>query len=251
MGLSVANLAWRRRRCGRRLPWAGLAVPAVLLLAACGTSAGAPGAVPSATSPGPSVSSPSTTTQATTASASTVLPATSSVATGAAQAVQPAVPAPNCNGAPTPAVEEGPFFKRNSPERTSLLEPKVAGTPLTITGYVVGTDCKPVAHALLDFWQANAQGRYDNAGYTLRGHQFTDDEGRFTLQTIVPGDYPGRTGHIHVKVQAPNGPLLTTQLYLPGDARNRTDPLFNSATALAVHDVPGGKQATFTFVIAR
>ncbi len=43
-------------------------------------------------------------------------------------------------------------------------------------------------------------------------------QGRYTLETIVPGEYPGRTQHIHVKVQAPNGPILTTQIYFPGVA---------------------------------
>jgi hypothetical protein len=61
----------------------------------------------------------------------------------------------------------------------------------------------PAANALLDFWQANPNGAYDNTGYTLRGHQYTDANGYYTLTTIVPGIYPGRTEHIHVKVQAP------------------------------------------------
>ena len=69
-----------------------------------------------------------------------------------------------------------------------------------------------VARALLDVWHADDRGGYDTAGFRLRGHQFTDGSGRFELETIVPGLYPGRTRHIHVKVQAPNGPILTTQL---------------------------------------
>ncbi|MGH3322486.1 MAG: hypothetical protein ACRDN9_20380, partial [Streptosporangiaceae bacterium] len=49
--------------------------------------------------------------------------------------------------------------------------------------------------------------------------------------TIVPGLYPGRTRHVHVKAQAPYEPILTTQLYFPGEPRNRTDPLFNPEAA--------------------
>src|SRR5439155_4296235 len=130
---------------------------------------------------------------------------------------QASAPAPDCSGpvALTPSMTEGPYFKANSPERTSLIEPGTAGTRLTITGYVLTTDCKPIAHALLEFWQADASGQYDNAGYKLRGHQFTDEAGRCQLETIMPGLYPGRTLHIHVKVQAPNGPVLTTQLFFP------------------------------------
>ncbi len=100
------------------------------------------------------------------------------------------------------------------------------GTPLTVTGIVYSLSCTPVGHALLDFWQADYYGRYDNYGYTLRGHQYTDTMGRFSLTTIVPGLYPGRTRHIHVKVQAPYQRILTTQLYFPGEPRNNSDMLF-------------------------
>ena len=79
--------------------------------------------------------------------------------------------------------------------------------------------CKPLAGALLDFWQADDKGRYDNSGSRLRGHQFTDAEGRYRLRSVVPGLYPGRTRHIHVKVQSRDGRVLTTQLYFPGEAK--------------------------------
>jgi hypothetical protein len=149
----------------------------------------------------------------------------------------------------TPSQTEGPYYKAGSPERTSLLEPGMAGTPLTITGYVLTSDGRPVTGAWLDFWQADASGQYDNRGYTLRGHQYTDADGRFVLETIVPGEYPGRTEHIHVKVQAPNGKVLTTQLYFPGVARNATDGIFNPALLLPIEDTADGKTATFTFVV--
>jgi protocatechuate 3,4-dioxygenase beta subunit len=92
----------------------------------------------------------------------------------------------------TPAQAEGPFFKAGSPEKKNLLEEGMKGTKLTISGYVMNTGCQPVKQALLDFWQADVSGNYDKSGYTLRGHQYTDDEGRFTLQTVIPGLYPGR-----------------------------------------------------------
>ena len=144
---------------------------------------------------------------------------------------------------------EGPYFKPNSPERTSLIEPGIAGTKLTLTGYVLNTDCKPIAHALLDFWQADGKGQYDNAGYTLRGHQFTDDAGRYQLETIVPGLYPGRTEHIHVKVQAPNGRVLTTQLFFPRVASNQTDSIFDPKLLMTIQDAAEGKLGTFDFVL--
>jgi protocatechuate 3,4-dioxygenase beta subunit len=133
--------------------------------------------------------------------------------------------------------------------RTSLLQPGVTGTKITVTGQVLNTDCKPVANALVDFWHADDGGEYDNVGYKLRGHQFTDAAGRYTLTTIVPGLYPGRTRHFHVKVQAPNQRILTTQLYFPGERRNNTDRIFNPALLMAVKDATDSKIATFNFVL--
>jgi protocatechuate 3,4-dioxygenase beta subunit len=154
------------------------------------------------------------------------------------------------NQTPTPSQTEGPFFKPNTPMRASLLEPGMPGTKLVIEGSVLTTGCKPVARALLDFWQADAAGRYDNAGYRLRGHQLTDEAGRYRLETIVPAEYPGRTRHIHVKVQAPGQPALTTQLYFPDGAGNRRDSIFDPALVMRVRDVEGGKLATFDFILA-
>ncbi len=91
---------------------------------------------------------------------------------------------------------------------------------------MLSKECRPLVHALLDFWHADEQGEYDNSGFRFRGHQFTDAEGRYRLETIVPGEYPGRTRHIHVKVQAANGPVLTTQVYFPNEPRNARDGLF-------------------------
>jgi protocatechuate 3,4-dioxygenase beta subunit len=115
---------------------------------------------------------------------------------------------------------------------------------------VLSTACKPIAHALLDFWQADSNGNYDNSGFKLRGHQYTDNQGRFSLDTIVPGEYPGRTRHIHVKVEAPGKPELTTQLYFPGEARNDSDGIFSPQLLMQVQQTNNGQLAMFTFVIA-
>lgn len=144
---------------------------------------------------------------------------------------------------------EGPYFKPDSPLRTNLVDPGMPGTPLTVSGYVFGRDCGPVAGALLDFWQADDNGAYDMGGFTLRGHQFSTAQGGFALTTIVPGLYPGRTRHIHVKVQAPGEPLLTTQLYFPGEPRNRTDAYYDPRLQMTVQQVGAGEQATFDFVL--
>src|SRR2546430_16586928 len=84
----------------------------------------------------------------------------------------------------------------------------MAGTRLALSGRVLSPDCRPIAGARLDFWQADASGSYDNAGYRLRGNQTTRSDGRYALDTVVPGEYPGRTEHIHVKVQPAGGGSL-------------------------------------------
>jgi protocatechuate 3,4-dioxygenase beta subunit len=151
----------------------------------------------------------------------------------------------------TPAETEGPYYKTNSPEATDLVQAGMLGTVTTISGQVLDQNGQPVANALLDFWQANASGAYDNSGYTLRGHQYTDANGYYTLTTIQPGLYPGRTEHIHVKVQAPNGPVLTTQLFFPGVAQNASDSIFDPSLLLNVTTNADGTQtATFNFVVA-
>ncbi|HSF04568.1 MAG TPA: intradiol ring-cleavage dioxygenase [Methylomirabilota bacterium] len=157
-------------------------------------------------------------------------------------------PTPAC-GERTPTQTAGPYFKPNSPPRTSLLEPGMPGRRIVIEGSVLTTDCRPISRALVDFWQADDRGEYDNAGYRLRGHQFTDDGGRYRLETIVPGHYPGRTRHLHVKVQAPNGPVLTTQLYFPDEPANKRDGIFAPELMMKIRDADAGQLATFNFVL--
>src|SRR5438034_9655192 len=154
-----------------------------------------------------------------------------------------------CSEKPTAAQTEGPYFKPGSPARTSLLEPGMAGTRLALSGRVLSRDCRPIAGARLDFWQADASGTYDNAGYRLRGNQTTGSDGRYVLETIVPGEYPGRTEHIHVKVQAPGSGALTTQLYFPGVSANQQDSIFDARLLLKVQPSATGLTATFDFVL--
>ncbi|WP_345300771.1 intradiol ring-cleavage dioxygenase [Candidatus Villigracilis affinis] len=125
------------------------------------------------------------------------------------------LPDPDCS-ALTPADQEGPYYTPDTPERTSLIDEGMQGKKLILAGYVLTADCLPIPTAWLDFWQADVNGEYDNEGYTLRGHQFTDNKGRYYLETILPGEYPQRPiEHIHVKLQIPGGEVFTTQLYFP------------------------------------
>lgn len=148
----------------------------------------------------------------------------------------------------TSANDEGPYFKPASPQRASLLEAGMAGDKLVISGVVLTTACKPIADAVLDFWHADHEGVYDNTGFRLRGHQLTDKDGRFRLETIFPGLYPGRTRHIHVKAAAPGGKILTTQLYFPGERFNARDGLFRPDLVVAMTD-SAEKTGRFDFVL--
>lgn len=171
------------------------------------------------------------------------------LARAAGAAETPLAPTPMCDdGDETHEQIEGPYFKPNSPERTAIAA-GLPGTRLTLSGFVFGLACQPIAGALLDFWQADDSGAYDNTGFRLRGHQYTGSGGAFTLSTIVPGLYPGRTRHIHVKVQAPGRPVLTTQLYFPGEPRNTTDTLYDPALLMTVRTVSDGREASFDVVL--
>jgi protocatechuate 3,4-dioxygenase beta subunit len=160
-------------------------------------------------------------------------------------------PTPACDDGdePTRSQTEGPYYTPDTPLRRNLLEDGLPGERLAITGLVVDTRCRPIPRALLDFWQADANGDYDTEGYRLRGHQFTDRRGRYRLETVVPALYTGRTRHIHVKAQRPGGDVLTTQLYFPGEPSNDTDPIFDSALLMDVGRARTGRRATFRFVL--
>lgn len=197
----------------------GLAIP--LALAACGPAA-APLASATPTAPAPAaVGSPT---------------------------VSPSAPA-SASLALTPALTEGPYFKAGSPQRTALRESGVAGTPLVLTGRVLSRSGAAVAGALLDFWQADGNGAYDNSGYRLRGHQFTDAQGNYRLETVMPGLYPGRTEHIHVKVQAPGTSIVTTQLFFPGATGNANDSIFRAENLVRLQQTGATWAAQFDFVV--
>ena len=174
------------------------------------------------------------------------------VGDAAAAAPLAATPAIADADEPTPELTEGPYFTPNSPRRRSIVPAGAAGARLVLSGRVLTTAGRPVARALVDFWQADARGVYDNEGYRFRGHQLTDPRGRYTLLTVVPGLYPGRTRHIHVRVQAPGRPVLTTQLFFPGVAGNASDAIFEPECLVRDWRSAGGRRlARFDFVLDR
>jgi protocatechuate 3,4-dioxygenase beta subunit len=166
---------------------------------------------------------------------------------------QSLAPTPACHDddEPTIAETEGPFFKPRSPQRSNLRESGIAGRAIDLSGLVLTRSCRPVPGALVDLWHADDNGVYDNKGFRLRGHVFTDNDGHYAFQTIVPGLYPGRTRHYHVKVQVPEErPSLTTQFYFPDESRNRSDGLFRRELAMQVSETKDALVARFDVVLA-
>lgn len=179
--------------------------------------------------------------------ASAALPLALAVGTLARRSALAATPA--CGDGPTPRQTAGPFFKPDSPQRQSLVDAGVTGDVMTLAGRVLSTSCEPVAGALIDFWHCDAKGNYDNRGYRFRGHQFADTNGRYQLETSMPGLYPGRTRHIHVIVQAPNRRPVTTQLYFPGERLNDKDFIYDPVLLMNVSNAGTPLRAQFDFVL--
>lgn len=126
----------------------------------------------------------------------------------------------SCTAPPrTPWVSEGPFYAPSTPLRDDFRPANHGVEELRLAGRVLNLDCQPIAGAILDFWQTDPDGVYDHFGYRFRGHQFTDEQGRYELLTLVPANYVfmgiSRRRHIHMKIAAPGYPLLTTQVFFP------------------------------------
>jgi protocatechuate 3,4-dioxygenase beta subunit len=120
------------------------------------------------------------------------------------------------------------------------------GQPLLVAGRLLDGDGRPVPHSLVEFWQANAGGRYRhlNDHWTAPldphfggvGRALTDERGRFWVTTIKPGPYPAhlpsnswRPAHIHFSVFGRAfAQRLITQMYFPDDPLLTQDPVFNS-----------------------
>ena len=160
---------------------------------------------------------------------------------------------------PTDPNTAGPYYRADAPFRDDLTEANTQGTPLTVTGSVLDQMCEPIGDALIDVWQADSSGNYDNDGnadppngaFILRGQLNADAQGRYSFRTVMPGNYPGRTSHLHVTVSAPGYTPITTQLYFPDDPLNDSDAFILDSLIMTVTDVAGGeKAAAYDFVLA-
>lgn len=189
----------------------------IIIMSACASAAGTP--APQASLPTDALSTSTSTPEVDTVSPALTAPTALSTIPAPDDDIFTqmgiALPAPACTSL-TQIQTEGPYYKSDTPERISLLEEGMEGTRLILVGYVLDQNCNPLPNAWLDFWQADAGGEYDNNGYRLRGHQFTDSQGRYYLETILPGLYASRPiEHIHVKVKPEGGEQVTSQLYFP------------------------------------
>lgn len=107
----------------------------------------------------------------------------------------------------TPEQDEGPFYIDLARVRREIVEDR-PGVPMALALTVVDANtCEPIRDAAVDVWHCDALGVYSgepsegNGGTAfLRGIQMTDGKGRAEFATIYPGQYPGRTTHIHLKV---------------------------------------------------
>ena len=149
----------------------------------------------------------------------------SSAPTGAGGAAGTAG-APNLDCALYPRQVEGPYYLDLDLLRVNVTEDR-PGSPLVLDLQVVRAgSCAPIADVAVDIWQCDAAGVYsgyagqlgglDTTGQRfLRGTQLTDAKGHVLFETIYPGWYPGRTTHIHFKVQLSQSSAVTSQIYFP------------------------------------
>jgi protocatechuate 3,4-dioxygenase, beta subunit len=171
----------------------------------------------------------------------------------------------------TPAQTEGPFYPLVIPKDADfdLLKngdqqyPK--GQAAWVEGTVSDLKGKPVAGALVEIWQCDHDGHYHHPGDGAKadqrfqgfGRAVAGSDGRYRFRTMRPVAYSGRTPHIHVKVKLGQRDVLTTQLYVAGDAGNARDMLWRGLSdadrnALTVQFINSsdGQRANFPMVVS-
>ena len=119
------------------------------------------------------------------------------------------------------------------------------GERIVVSGRVLDENARPVAHTLVEIWQANCAGRYphridqhdapNDPNFTGCGRALTDEHGDYRFVTIRPGEYPWRNhynawrpAHIHFSLFGPAfATRIVTQMYFPGDPLLAEDPMYN------------------------
>jgi protocatechuate 3,4-dioxygenase alpha subunit len=149
----------------------------------------------------------------------------------------------------TPSQTIGPFFRPSMVKSgdETLARRESRGERIVIVGRVVDGDGAPVDDAMIEIWQANADGRYDHADDAQEklidpkfhgfGRAATDQHGTFRFETIKPGRVPGvrnllQAPHINVSLFA-RGLLkrLATRIYFPDEPSNDADTVLNAVPA--------------------
>ena len=140
----------------------------------------------------------------------------------------------------TPKQTEGPFYPDKMPLDTDndlliindSLTPAV-GMVAYLNGKVTDFKGNPIRNALVEIWQVDNNGVYlhsrggkrDKLDSNFQGYGkfLTDSKGNYSFRTLKPSPYSGRTPHIHMAVSAKGQRRLTTQCYVKGEPRNKSD----------------------------
>ncbi len=148
----------------------------------------------------------------------------------------------------------GPFYRPDSPVRSSLLVKGDPGNIVELIGIVKHKDCKtPCKKAKIELWHCSSNGVYDNTSdeYLYRGTTYCDDKGQYLFKTILPVPYDTgggfiRPAHFHMMITAQGYQPLVTQLYFSGDAYITKDSSSSSPNAkrriLAVQTLQDGSK---------
>lgn len=165
---------------------------------------------------------------------------------------------------------KGPYYRSGAPYRAKITPPLLPGVVLLVRGRVwLHETKKPLAGAVLDIWQADANGRYDFADndpskpmkdYHCRARLLTDETGYYEFETVRPGNYessPGRfrPSHIHYWVRHAEAKELVTQLYFRDDKYNESgDPFIKKSLIMETQKQAVGNASyelgTFDIVLA-
>jgi len=130
----------------------------------------------------------------------------------------------------------GPYYFEDVPFRNIIAHEEEPGERLIISGRVKQSDCEnSISGSLIEIWQANDEGCYGivedcdtgnpvNDYFNLRGKFFSDVNGDYTFESILPGYYGSRPRHIHIKITTPDEEVLVSQLYFENDPYCENDP---------------------------
>lgn len=171
-------------------------------------------------------------------------------------------------GSATESTVFGPFYREGAQELPmgASISKDGCGEPTIVIGQVLSTDGTPIPHALLDVWETNENGLYEQQDaeqpeMNLRGKFRSDSEGRYCFVGIKPvsyaipddgpvgqllralGRHPFRPAHIHLLISADGFAPVTTHLFVKGDKYLDSDAVFGTKDSLIVdfvrHDSVG------------